>query len=33
MNLQHERIAGLCEQLRLSAIATQWPALAQHAAA
>ena len=33
MNLQHERIAGLCEQLRLPAIATQWPALAQHAAA
>lgn len=33
MNLQHERIAGLCEQLRLPAIATQWPALAQHAVA
>lgn len=33
MNLQHERIAGLCEQLRLPAIVTQWPALAQHAVA
>ena len=33
MNLQHERIAGLCEQLRLQAIATQWPVLAQHAVA
>ena len=24
MNLQHERIAALCEQLKLARIATEW---------
>ncbi|TMH27324.1 MAG: AAA family ATPase [Betaproteobacteria bacterium] len=32
MSLQHERIAELCEQLKLSRLSTQWPALAQDAA-
>jgi DNA replication protein DnaC len=32
MNLQHERIAHLCEQFKFSRLATQWPALAQEAA-
>ena len=32
MNLQHERIAALCEQLSLSSVATHYPALAQQAA-
>ena len=31
MNLQHERVQALCEQLRLPAIAAQWPGLAQRA--
>lgn len=30
MNLQLERIGQACEQLKLSAIATEWPAQAQH---
>lgn len=33
MNLHHERVQALCEQLRLPAIASQWPALAQRAVA
>lgn len=33
MNLQHERIQGLCETLRLTALASHWPGLAQAAAA
>ncbi|MDZ3799177.1 MAG: IS21-like element helper ATPase IstB [Xanthomonadales bacterium] len=33
MNLQDDRMQALCEQLRLPAIAAQWPALAQHAVA
>ena len=33
MNLQHDKVQALCEQLRLPAIAAQWPALAQHAVA
>ncbi len=32
MNLQHQRIAGLCEQLKMACMATEWPALAQQAA-
>ena len=32
MNLQHERIAHLCEQLKLGRIGTDWPHLAQSAA-
>lgn len=32
MNLQHERIAGLCQQLKLDRIASEWGACAQHAA-
>ncbi len=32
MNLQHERIAMICEQLRLTRMAADWPALAQEAA-
>ena len=32
MSLQHERIAALCEQLKLARLATEWPALAQDAA-
>ena len=31
MNLQHERIAALCEELRLAAIAENYPTLAQSA--
>jgi len=33
MNLQHERVQSLCEQLRLPAVASQWPALAERAVA
>lgn len=29
---QHERIAGLCEQLKMACLATEWPGLAQQAA-
>lgn len=32
MNVQHERIADLCEQLKLATIATQYPDVAQQAA-
>lgn len=32
MNLQHERIASLCKQLKLERIASDWGALAQHTA-
>ena len=32
MNLQHERIAMMCERLRLGSMAREWPALAQQAA-
>ena len=32
MSLQHERIAGQCEQLKFTRLAAQWPALAQEAA-
>lgn len=32
MSLQHERIAALCEQLKLVRLASDWPALAQEAA-
>jgi len=32
MNLQHQRIAALCEQLKLAGLNAQWPALAQDAA-
>ena len=32
MNLQHERIANLCAELRLERIAAEYPALAQKAA-
>ena len=32
MNLQHERIAALCEQLKMACLASEWPALAQQAA-
>lgn len=32
MNLQHQRIAALCEQLKMASLAAEWPALAQQAA-
>lgn len=32
MNLQQERIAGLCEQLKMACLAAEWPALAQQSA-
>jgi DNA replication protein DnaC len=32
MNLQHQRILALCEQLKMACLATEWPALAQQAA-
>lgn len=32
MNLQHDRIAELCEQMKFAGLATDWPALAQQAA-
>lgn len=32
MNLQHQRIAALCEQLKMACLASEWPALAQQAA-
>lgn len=32
MNLQHQRIAELCQQLKLARLDAQWPALAQDAA-
>jgi DNA replication protein DnaC len=32
MNLQNQRIAALCEQLKMACLATEWPALAQQAA-
>ncbi|RZJ83356.1 MAG: AAA family ATPase [Massilia sp.] len=32
MNLQQQRIAEMCEQLKLARLATDWPALAQDAA-
>lgn len=32
MNLQHERIAELCDQMKFAGLATDWPALAQQAA-
>ena len=32
MNLQHERIAALCEQLKFARLHTEWPAIAQEAA-
>jgi DNA replication protein DnaC len=32
MSLQHERIAELCEQLKMTRLASDWPALAQDAA-
>ena len=32
MNLQHERIAQLCEQLKFNRLGSEWPALAQDAA-
>jgi len=32
MGLQHDRIAELCEQLKLAWLASDWPALAQDAA-
>lgn len=32
MNLQHKRIAALCEQLSLSSVPTHYPALAQQSA-
>jgi DNA replication protein DnaC len=32
MNLQHDRIAGLCMQLKLDCVARDWGTLAQHAA-
>ena len=32
MNLQHQRITELCEQLKLAGLGAQWPALAQDAA-
>ena len=31
MNLQHHRIQDLCETLRLTALASHWPGLAQEA--
>ncbi|WP_222946880.1 ATP-binding protein [Caballeronia sp. EK] len=33
MNLQHERIAALCAQLKLDCVATDWAPLAQRTAA
>lgn len=32
MNLQQQRIEGLCEQLKMACLAVEWPALAQQAA-
>lgn len=32
MNLQHDRIAELCEQMKFARVATEWPAIAQQAA-
>ena len=32
MSLQHDRIAEMCEQLKLARLATDWPSLAQDAA-
>jgi DNA replication protein DnaC len=32
MSLQHDRIAEMCEQLKLVRLATDWPSLAQDAA-
>ena len=32
MNLQHERIEALCEQLKFARLQTEWPAIAQQAA-
>ena len=32
MNLQQQRIAELCEQLKMACLAAEWPALAQQAA-
>ena len=32
MTLQHDRISGLCDSLKLSGIGTHWGALAQAAA-
>lgn len=32
MNLQQQRIAALCEQLKMACMGTEWPALAQQAA-
>lgn len=32
MNLQHQRIAEMCEQLKFARLAGEWPALAQDAA-
>ncbi len=29
MNLQHDRIAALCEQLKLDRLPAEWPAVAQ----
>lgn len=33
MNLQHERIGELCEQMRFARLGTDWQAVAQKAAA
>ena len=32
MNLQHDRIASLCEQLKFARLQSEWPAVAQDAA-
>jgi len=32
MNMQHQRIAHMCDQLKLARLASEWPALAQDAA-
>ena len=32
MNLQHQRIQALCEQMKFAAVHTDWPAIAQRAA-
>lgn len=32
MNLQHQRIAALCDQLKMANLAAEWPGLAQQAA-
>ena len=32
MNLQHQRTAAMCEQLKTARLAAEWPALAQQAA-